>query len=62
MNVTVEGTLFLVDVDAFTVTVFTWQGEEATLSISHLYAFVDHLRAANVPFPASLPSVSNSSA
>lgn len=44
MNVTVEGTLFLVDLDTLEVTICTWQGEEANLPVSHLCAFVDHLR------------------
>jgi hypothetical protein len=55
MNVTVEGTLFLVDLDTLVVTICTWQGEEAKLPISHLCAFVEHLRSSSVSLPAQLP-------
>jgi len=41
MDVTVERTLFILDLDTLEVTICTWQGEEANLPVSHLLSLVD---------------------
>jgi hypothetical protein len=53
LNVTVEGTLFLVDLGTYQVTICTWAGEEATLPLAHLSSFIDCLRSAGVEFPSA---------
>lgn len=57
MDVIVEGTLFLADLDTLEVKICTWQGEEANLPISHLASFVDHVRSSGVPLPPGPPVV-----
>jgi hypothetical protein len=57
MDVTVDGTLFLLDLDSLEVTICTWGGEEARLPVVHLCALVDHLRSLRVPLPDPLPAV-----
>jgi len=59
LNLTVDGTLFLVDLGTLKVTICTWQGGEALLPVSHLCAFVDHLRTVQVALP-ELPAVISS--
>ncbi len=55
MDVTIGGTLFLLDLDTFRVTICTWEGGEASMSVAHLCAFVDHLREKNLRLPPSPP-------
>ncbi len=57
MTVTVGRTLFLLSLDTLDVTICTWEGEEASMSVSHLCAFVDHLRATVLQLPPSPPVV-----
>ena len=57
MDITVEKTLFLLDEKALEVTICTWNGEEATLPISHLCSMVDYVRSRNMPLPPSPPVV-----
>jgi len=55
MDVTIDGTLFLLDLDTLRVTICTWEGEEASLPVAQLCAFVDHLRKNGLPLPSSPP-------
>lgn len=55
MNVTVGRTLFLLDFATFQVTICTWEGEEVSLPVAQLCAFVDHLRDQDLPVPPSPP-------
>ena len=57
MNVTVERTLFLLDLGTMEVTICTWQGEEASLSVSHLCSLVDYVRSCGIPLPPSPPAI-----
>ena len=59
MDVTVERTLFLLDPNTMEVTICTWQGEEATLPISHLLSLVDHVRSGGISLPLSPPVLSS---
>jgi len=50
MDVTVGRTLFLLD-SGLKVTVITWEGDEVALPVSHLVAFVDHIRSRGITLP-----------
>ena len=54
---TIETTFFLLSDGSLDVTLTTWEGGEATLPVSHLVSFVDHLRATDCPMPDPLPTV-----
>ena len=55
MDVTVERTLFLLDLDTMEVTICTWQGVEATMPVTHLCSLVDYVRSSGVPLPVCPP-------
>lgn len=55
MDVTVEGTLFLLDLGTLELTICTWQGEEATLPVTHLCSLVDYVRSCGISLPTSPP-------
>ncbi len=55
MDVTIERTLFLLNLETMEVTICTWQGEEATLPISHLLSLVDHVRSSGISLPLCPP-------
>ncbi len=57
MDVIVERTLFLLDRGTLEVTICTWQGEEASLPLSHLCSLVDYVRSSGVPLPPCPPVV-----
>ena len=55
MDVTVERTLFLLDLETLEVNICTWQGEEARVPIPHLCSLVDYVRSRGIPLPPSPP-------
>jgi len=55
MDVNVERTLFLVDLDSLEVTICTWMGEEAKVPVTHLCSLVDHLRSVGIHLPVCPP-------
>lgn len=57
MIVTVDRTLFLLSLDTLEVTICTWEGEEASMPILHLCAFVDHVRATDLQLPPLPPVI-----
>lgn len=57
MHIIVERTLFLLDLSTLEVTIYTWQGQEATLPISHLCSLVDSVRSSSLPLPACPPAL-----
>ena len=57
MDVTVERTLFLLDLGTLEVTICTWEGEEASLPVAQLCSLVDYVRSQGIVLPPSPPVV-----